>query len=139
MRKGLLTYERVAPVPRLDFLRPTPQLAAQTFQVATLKPQPPIWSQFPQNTRAHDFVSNSHLAGTEQALESLWDGGRGRRCQLPLLLLFVTGRLTVSSYTQRTEKDKPQGKLIIRGGYEPFSRQNVRHWRRMSMVLSSFP
>lgn len=87
MRKGLLTYKRVAPVPRLDFLRPTPQLAAQTFQVATLKPQPPIWSQFPHNTRAHGCVSNSHSAGTEQALKSLFlcemVGGGGEDANCP--------------------------------------------------------
>lgn len=92
MRKGLLTYKRVAPVPRLDFLRPTPQLAAQTFQVATLKPQPPIWSQFPQNTRAHGCVSNSHSAGTEQALESLMcvSRGGGEEMSTALTPLFVT-------------------------------------------------
>lgn len=92
MRKGLLTYKRVAPVPRLDFLRPTPQLAAQTFQVATLKPQPPIWSQFPQNTGAHGRVSNSHSAGTEQALERLLRvGGGGEEMSTAFTPLFVTG------------------------------------------------
>lgn len=107
MRKGLLTYKRVAPVPRLDFLRPTPQLAAQTFQVATLKPQPPIWSQFPQNTGAHGCVSNSHSAGTEQALESLMRGcGGGGRGDVNCPYSSVRDWMSVSHHEYKQFGDK---------------------------------